>query len=78
MKITPLPLFILLAGCASKSPYDISSADLTKHRIISGHVPDFDHLPKDAKKVDHVYKKGETLPDGTIAKGEAHIITINP
>jgi hypothetical protein len=78
MKPTLYLFALSLIGCSAKSPYDVSSTDVQHRQILHGvpGLPDLKHLPKGAKKEEHTYKKGETLPDGTIAQGDVHIVRV--
>ena len=71
---------LLIAGCAHHSPYDITpeqAKTVGDRRMGALAKPDFKHLPPGAVKHDHVFKAGETLPDGRTAKGGEHIVTVD-
>lgn len=76
-----------LAGCRSRSPYDITPAQAQAH-VFKGGPPGqahmfkgapgsfFQHLPPGAVKHELVFKKGDRLPDGTIADSEKHFFRV--
>jgi len=68
----PLALLAILAsGCATKSPYDVSAAEVQKHR---GAPPMMKGGPAHTPGMSEVhFKKGETLPDGTIAQNDVTV-----
>jgi|GEM_PF-1826196 len=76
-----LPLFslVLAAGCAAKSPYDVTAEQVKQHRVARGGpgAPiDENHLPPGAKKEVQTFKKGDRLPDGSIATGPAKMVRV--
>jgi len=70
--------FICLAalGCSEKSPYDITSGQVQNRIVKKGGPPDMAHLPPGAVRTEKTYKKGDTLPDGTIADAPRKIVTV--
>jgi hypothetical protein len=69
---------VSLTGCSSRSPYDVSSDQVKRHvtaGMISGKI-DLKHLPPGAKKEEKEYKKGDVLPDGTIADSDRKLVRV--
>jgi len=85
MKTTLILLSLLtVIGCGAKNEFDVSPAQAMNHKAaghtskitIDGGKLDAAHLPPGAVKHEHVYKAGETLPDGSIAKGGEKIVNV--
>lgn len=69
-----VPIFLLgfaLAGCSAKSAYDITPEQAKSHAAEKGGLPsglpDFNKLPPGAVKNAVHFKKGDRLPNGSIA-----------
>jgi len=83
MKYLSLLLILVVLGCGSKSPYDVSADQVKQHRFKHGPVggpgpggPDLDHLPPGAVKHETAFKKGDKLPDGTVADHDGKIVRV--
>lgn len=65
-RLLAFALFAILAGgCASKSPYDVSAAEVQKRR---GNLPPLKPGFAAASGIpEKLYKKGEIMPDGKVA-----------
>ena len=74
--IFALSVFVLVCGCGQKSPFDVSQDQIKKHQVVAGGPPDLDHLPPGAKKEVQTFKKGDRLPDGTIATGPVKLVRV--
>ncbi len=79
LTLIPITLALFVTGC-SHSEFDVSPDQVSKKLTIGplgGHgMPDLDHLPPGAVKHEVHYKKGDQLPDGSIADGNRKVITI--
>jgi len=74
-----IALALLACGC-HHSEFDVSPDQVAK-RVqkrggMSGGVPDLKNLPPGAVKHETTYKKGDTLPDGSIADHDRKMITV--
>jgi hypothetical protein len=74
-----LAIIACISGC-HHSEFDVSSDQVAK-RIVSkggpgGGIPDLNHLPPGAVKHEYHFKKGDRLPDGTIADGDRKMVTV--
>ncbi len=70
---------LAVAGCSSKSPFDITPEQAKQHvvkRAGPGGVPDLNHLPPGAVKHEVSFKKGDRLPDGSIAEHDGKIVRV--
>src|SRR5947209_8221968 len=80
MKNLSLLVFALLALGCGRNEFDVSPDQVTrKVQKGSGGGPggiDMNHLPPGAVKHEHTYKKGDRLPDGTIADGDRKVVTV--
>jgi hypothetical protein len=76
-----LGLGLTLVGC-SHSEFDVSAYQVAKRaasrRMVTGNGegPDLNHLPPGAVKHEMTIKKGQPLPDGTIADRDTKMVTI--
>lgn len=77
MKSYMLIPLLLLVGCGQKSPYDITPDQVSKRKVqvVHGGI-DPEHLPPGAKREVKVFHKGDTLPDGTVAKGDVKMVRV--
>lgn len=81
MKYLPLfALAALLVGC-KHSEFDVSPAQVAHKFGMHGapggpHGIDLKHLPPGAVKHEHVYHKGDQMPDGSIADGDRKVVTV--
>lgn len=69
---------ILAVGCGQRSPYDVT-AEQVKSRgpgLRAGGELDLDHLPPGAVKSVKTFKKGDRLPDGSIADGDRKMVEV--
>jgi hypothetical protein len=71
LRLCPLALVFCVCACGQRSEFDISPDQVTKRAAGSAHEGgmklDTNHLPPGAVKTLHKYKKGDVLPDGTVA-----------
>ncbi len=78
-KLALLALTCVAIGC-KHNEFDVSPGEVTT-KLKSGHgpgmgMPDFNHLPPGAIKHEQKFKKGDTLPDGTIADRDQKIFHV--
>jgi hypothetical protein len=81
MKYLALIVFaVAMAGC-HHNQFDVSPEQVTqqlssRHRGMPGGPPDLAHLPPGAVKHEQTFKKGDTLPDGSIADKDTKLVRI--
>lgn len=70
MKYAPLALLIFAVIGCGRNEFDVSDAQMSRHRGVP--APDPVRLPPGAVKTGK-FKKGDRLPDGTIADQDVKI-----
>ena len=77
-----LSLLFLMCACfgCHHSEFDVSPSQVSNAHVKGpggpGGMPDLDHLPPGAVKHVTTFKKGDRLPDGTIADGDRKIVRV--